>query len=76
VQEVTDDSTYVNVNLASADPDEPATAAPRPRAVAQVRTLLEPRPEAGERPRIVERSAGGEGGTDATADGSTPDPAR
>ncbi len=76
VQEVTDDSTYVNVNLASAEPDEPATAPSRPRAAAQVRTVLEPRPEVGERPRIVERAAGSEGATDATADGSTPDAPR
>ena len=76
VKEVTDDSAYVNVNLASAEPDEPAAAPPLPRAVAQVRTVLEPRPEVGERPRIVERSASGEGATDASADGSAPDAAR
>jgi CYTH domain-containing protein len=76
VHEVTDDASYVNANLATPEPDEPAAAPARPRAVAQVRTVLEPRPEPGERPRIVERGTAGEGVADASTDGSAPDAAR
>ena len=69
VNEVTDDPAYVNANLATPELDEPAAAPVRPRAVAQVRTVLEPRAETEQRPRIVERGAAGEGGSDASADG-------
>ena len=76
VNEVTDDPAYVNANLAAPELGEPAVAPVRPRAVAQVRTVLEPRPDTEQRPRIVERGGASEGGTDASADGSAPDPAR
>jgi CYTH domain-containing protein len=76
VHEVTDDASYVNATLATPEPDEPVAAPVRPRAVAQVRTVLEPRPETEQRPRIVERGAAGEGGVDASADGPAPETGR